>query len=56
MGCPETMKAAVLFGFNDVRVVERPRPSPGPDEILIKVKSCGVVERRNGAIKVVVHP
>ncbi|MDP1991504.1 MAG: alcohol dehydrogenase catalytic domain-containing protein [Syntrophales bacterium] len=42
MDCPETMKAAVLFGFNDVRMVERPRPSPGPDEVLIKVKSCGV--------------
>ncbi len=42
MDCPETMKAAVLFGFNDVRVVERPRPVPGPDEILIRVESCGV--------------
>jgi L-iditol 2-dehydrogenase len=36
------MKAAVLFDFNDVRVTERPVPSPGPDEVLIKVASCGV--------------
>jgi L-iditol 2-dehydrogenase len=42
MDCPETMKAAVLFGFNDVRLVDRPVPSPGPDEVLIKVESCGV--------------
>ncbi len=42
MDCPETMKAAVLFGFNDVRVVERPRPVPGPDDVLIRVESCGV--------------
>ena len=42
MDCPETMKAAVLFGFNDVRLVDRPVPLPGPDEVLIKVASCGV--------------
>jgi 2-desacetyl-2-hydroxyethyl bacteriochlorophyllide A dehydrogenase len=42
MDYPETMKAAVLFGFNDVRLVDRPVPSPGSDEVLIKVKSCGV--------------
>ncbi len=42
MDCPETMKAAVLFGFNDVRLVDRPVPIPGPDEVLIKVASCGV--------------
>ena len=42
MDCPETMKAAVLFGFNDVRLVDRPVPSPGPDEVMIQVKSCGV--------------
>jgi len=38
----EQMKAAVLFGFNDVRVTERPVPSPGPDEVLIRVAACGV--------------
>jgi hypothetical protein len=27
----EPMKAAVLFGFNDVRMTERPIPSPGVD-------------------------
>jgi L-iditol 2-dehydrogenase len=42
MDCPETMKAAVLFGFNDVRLVDRPVPSPGSGEVLIKVASCGV--------------
>lgn len=36
------MKAAVLYGFNDVRLVERPVPTPGPEEVLIKVRACGV--------------
>ena len=46
MGYLEPMNAAVLFGFNDVRVTERPVPSPDPDEVLIKVAACGVSKRR----------
>ena len=42
MNYPETMKAAVLFDFNDVRVVERKVPAPGPDEALVKIEACGV--------------
>ncbi|MFZ4438951.1 MAG: alcohol dehydrogenase catalytic domain-containing protein [Syntrophales bacterium] len=42
MSDPKIMKAAVLFGFNDVRLVDRPVPVLGPDEVLIRVKSCGV--------------
>jgi len=36
------MKAAVLFGPNDVRVVEREVPRPGPQEVLIKVRACAI--------------
>lgn len=38
---PETMRAAVLFGPRDLRVVERPVPHPGPGEVLVKVAMCG---------------
>lgn len=35
------MRAAVLFGPEDIRVVERPIPVPGPGEVLVKVALCG---------------
>jgi L-iditol 2-dehydrogenase len=35
------MRAAVLFGPGDIRVVEKPLPRPGPGEVLIKVAMCG---------------
>lgn len=38
---PETMRAAVLFGPDDMRVVERPVPRPGPEEVLVRVAVCG---------------
>lgn len=39
---PQKMKAAVLFGKNDLRVVERPVPEPGQSEVLIKVMACAI--------------
>jgi L-iditol 2-dehydrogenase len=38
---PETMRAAVLFGPRDIRVIERPVPRPGPGEVLVQVAMCG---------------
>jgi L-iditol 2-dehydrogenase len=38
---PVTMRAAVLFGPGDMRVVDRPVPEPGPDEVLVRVEMCG---------------
>lgn len=38
---PDTMRAAVLFGPGDIRVVERPTPRPGPHQVLVKVAMCG---------------
>ncbi len=38
---PETMRAAVLFGPRDMRVIDRPVPRPGPGEVLVKVAMCG---------------
>jgi len=36
------MKAAVLFGPRDLRVVEKPVPTPGPGEVLVKVACCAI--------------
>lgn len=38
---PDTMRAAVLFGPEDIRVVERPVPTPHAGEVLVKVALCG---------------
>jgi L-iditol 2-dehydrogenase len=50
MDLPLKMKAAVLFGFNDVRIAEREVPSPGPAEALVKIEACGVCA---GDIKII---
>ena len=50
MNIPAKMKAAVLYGFNDVRVVDRPVPAPGPEEALVKIEACGVCA---GDIKII---
>ena len=36
------MKAAVVYGANDIRIAEVPTPRPGPGEVLIRVKGSGV--------------
>jgi L-iditol 2-dehydrogenase len=38
---PPTMRAAVLVGPNDLRILEKPVPTPGPGEVLVKVAMCG---------------
>jgi 2-desacetyl-2-hydroxyethyl bacteriochlorophyllide A dehydrogenase len=38
---PAEMRAAVLFGPRDLRVVTKPVPQPGPGEVLVKVAMCG---------------
>jgi L-iditol 2-dehydrogenase len=35
------MRAAVLFGPGDLRVVDKPVPQPGPGEVLLRVAMCG---------------
>nr|MDQ2997513.1 alcohol dehydrogenase catalytic domain-containing protein [Chloroflexota bacterium] len=37
-----TMKAIQYYSNDDVRVVELPRPSAGPGELLVRVAACGV--------------
>ena len=36
------MRAAVLNRPGEVEVVERPTPSPGPHEVLVRVRAVGV--------------
>jgi L-iditol 2-dehydrogenase len=40
-GIPAKMRAAVLFGPGDIRVVEKEVPAFGPDEVLVRVSMCG---------------
>ncbi len=42
MKIPEKMKAAVLFGPSDLRVVEKTVPKPGFQEVLLKVEACAI--------------
>src|SRR5262249_60239914 len=36
------MKAIQYYSNDDVRVIEVPRPSAGPGELLVRVAACGV--------------
>ena len=36
------MRAAVMYAPGDIRVEDRPKPSAGQDEVLLKVAACGV--------------
>ena len=39
-----TMKQAMLFGVEDIRIVEQPIPDPGPGKVLVKNRistTCG---------------
>ena len=52
MDIPKKMKAAVLYGFNDIRVEDRDVPSPGTDEVLVQIDACGIC---GTDVKVVTH-
>ncbi len=39
---PDTMRAAVLHGPEDLRIEEVPVPVAGPDDVIIKVDVCGI--------------
>ncbi|WP_127129731.1 zinc-binding dehydrogenase [Georgenia sp. SYP-B2076] len=41
-GIPATMRAAVMFGPGDMRVVDKAVPAPLADEVLVKVAMCGM--------------
>jgi L-iditol 2-dehydrogenase len=35
-------RAALLYGINDLRLVYQPEPVAGPDDLLVRVRTCGV--------------
>jgi len=39
---PQTMRVAVYYDNQDVRLEERPVPQIGPGELLVKVEACGL--------------
>lgn len=39
---PKTMKAVVLKAYNELEVVEMPVPSPGPGEVLCRIKAVAI--------------
>lgn len=39
---PKTMRSAVIFGPDDLRVVEKPVPTPGPGEVLLRVEAASL--------------
>jgi len=53
------MQVARLYDFGDVRVEEAARPKPGPSDILVRVRACGIcsgdimpwyIRRKAGAV------
>lgn len=42
MNHPETMKAAVMYGPNDIRVEQVPYPKCPEDGVIMQVKACGL--------------
>ena len=36
------MRALLLSEYNRLEMVDVPMPSPGPDELLVRVEACGI--------------
>ncbi|HWE86172.1 MAG TPA: galactitol-1-phosphate 5-dehydrogenase [Terracidiphilus sp.] len=36
------MKALLLSEYNHLEIAERPQPSPGPGEVLVRIAACGI--------------
>lgn len=42
MSVPRSMKATVLMGPHRFELQDRPVPTPGPEEVLLRVRGCGI--------------
>jgi D-arabinose 1-dehydrogenase-like Zn-dependent alcohol dehydrogenase len=42
MSVPTTMRATVLVAPHRFELAERPVPAPGPEDVLVRVRACGV--------------
>jgi L-iditol 2-dehydrogenase len=36
------MRALILRAYNNLEIIEAPRPNVGPDDVLVRVKACGI--------------
>ncbi len=53
MDIPRTMRAAVLFGPGEFRIVDKPVPAPAEGEVLVKIAMCGTC---GTDLKIQAHP
>lgn len=42
MGVPGSMKATVLVAPHRFELQDRPVPAPGPEDVLVRVRACGI--------------
>lgn len=42
MDVPSSMRAAVLVGPHRFELQERPVPAPGAEDVLLRVRACGI--------------
>ncbi|HYB75155.1 MAG TPA: hypothetical protein VED18_17410 [Candidatus Sulfotelmatobacter sp.] len=42
MNMPNTMKATVLMAPHRFELQDRPVPAPGPEDVLVRVRACGI--------------
>lgn len=42
MSLPKTMQATVLVAPHRFELQARPVPEPGPEDVLVRVRACGV--------------
>jgi L-iditol 2-dehydrogenase len=42
MSIPTAMRATVLMAPHRFEVVERPVPEPGDEDVLVRVRACGI--------------
>ncbi|HYX91936.1 MAG TPA: alcohol dehydrogenase catalytic domain-containing protein [Myxococcaceae bacterium] len=53
LAIPDTMRAMVMFGPDDIRIAQKPVPRPGPGEVLVRVAMCGTC---GTDLKIQTHP
>lgn len=42
MSLPRSMKATVLVAPHRLELQARPVPAPGPEDVLVRVRACGI--------------
>jgi len=42
MNVPDRMKATVLVAPHRFELQDRPVPAPGPEDVLVRVRACGI--------------